>query len=176
MSKSIIIHHDIPIWTEDLAVAQHKCGIQLPKHISYFLESTLLRFIDQPLFNDHSFNKVAYLAQYQRIPLPTLADTADSCLIYIGLFPNSVDNCDIDLAHFIDTGKTLYHQIDLHPIHTTNTITGATIANHYIELVDTLLSFRENIWQDDPITKHYAYQLWQASGSKYALRHLHQHT
>ena len=164
------------IWANDLAQAQDKCGIQLPKNINFFLEEVLLRFIDQPTFNEQSFCKVAYLAQYQRIPLPKLAHTADSCLIYIGLFPNRVDSCNLDLTHFIHTGKALYHQIDQHPTHPTSTVTGATIANHYIDMIDTLLSFRENIWHDDPITKHYAYQLWQASGSKYALRHLHQHT
>lgn len=170
MSKTIIINHDMLIWTRDLALAQDKCGIKLPKNINHFLKDVLIRFVDQPTFNDHSFSKIAYLAEHNSVPLSKLAETADSCLIYIGLFPNRVDTCDLNLAHFIDTGKALYHQIHQHPVHTANQITGAAIADHYIDMVDTLLSFRENIWHDDPITKLYAYQLWQASGSKYALK------
>lgn len=174
MNRRIITHHDASFWDQNINTAQSTCGIQLPEHINVFLKDLLSRFIDQPTFNDHSFAKIAFLMTRKHIPTIELALTADSCLFYIGLFPNRIAHYNIDPIQFIDNGKSLYANIQHHPFHKSNNISGTSIAYHYIDIVDTLLSFREIIWADEPIDKNYAYQLWQATGSKYAIRYLNQ--
>lgn len=174
MNKRIIINHDVSFWDQNIASAQSKCGIQLPENINIFLKDLLSRFIDQPTFNEHSFARITYLMSYQHIPDTELALTADCCLFYLGLFPSRIAKYNIDPIQFIDNGKSLYASINNHPIHKTNIVTGTCIAYHYIDIVDTLLSFRESIWDNEPIPKDYAYQLWQATGSKYAIQCLNQ--
>lgn len=172
MSKKIIIGNDKDIWRNQLVLAQEKYDILVPEKINFFLEDLLSRYINQPSFNDHSFTKIALLAKYFNMSAQEIADTADSCLFYIGLFPNRMARYNLDPKHFVNIGQILYHHVEYHPLYDNKDMSGTFIANHYVDMVDSLLSFRESIWENEPIPKEYAYKLWLGSGSKYALKHL----
>lgn len=175
MGTKIILNHDLPVWEHLIQEAEHQCHIQLSEHLRTFLSSLLMRFIHETQFNTESISTTALCVHHIHTSKKQIAQAADCCLFFLGIFPNRIAKYAIDPLHYITTGKLLYQNINHHPMHEQKEIVGPLIAKNYIDIIDILLTVRENIWQHEPISKDYAFQLWQGTGSQYALKHLRQY-
>ena len=177
MRKTIIINNQTYIWKKIIKKAEQTCGLTIEEDVAIFLVNLLMRFIDISNDTKQSFTKTAYLCQNGHRSFFSdhdIASAADGCLFYLGLFPNRLAKFDMSPEHVITSGKLLYQQINHHPFYTEKDISGAFIAEHYNQMIDILLTIRDDIWHNDPIPEAFMYQLWQATGSKYAYHYLNQ--
>ena len=174
MGVKIILTDNHLHWQDLIHCAAQRGQTQLPEKSYQFTNHILENLVNEPDFYAHDFCTTKIMSCLQAQSTHTIAEAADHCLILLGLFPNRLAKYHIDPDHLVTTGKALYDQLDYHPKYMTTTALSPIVVKPYYELIELMLHIREPIWEHEPLTKDYAYHLWQSTGSRYAQRLLYQ--
>ncbi len=104
-----------------------------------------------------------------------LAAVGDHCLLFSGLFPEHAMRQKIPVSYFVQVGRQAYRD------HAAR-LTGSereffrALADHYVKLLDVLLTIREANTDRPCLDGLNAYQLWRETGSHHGWQVLRQLT
>lgn len=161
------------LWEEIIHEAQASCETNLEKDIEGYLVMMLMRFMDKP----EILQQIMATELLQTLLKPslgrasTLQDVGDSCLIFSGLFPGIAEKRLVKISYFVNLGRGAYVSIS----QASNDI-YSHLAKEFVSIMDVLQSIR-NYAKDFPdLMPIQAYELWNDTGSKRALKALKKFT
>lgn len=99
----------------------------------------------------------------------------DQCLLFAGLFPHHAADRSVRLGYFVSLGSTAYGS--LHDL--VGTDDGAfftRLAEGFGHLVELMHAMREIVGEGAPLTPLRAFELWDDTGSRRALRYIRSFT
>jgi hypothetical protein len=159
----LISSSSLTLWQDMIKHAENRCDIALKHDLEAYLTSLLIQYANKPdivkqLFAT-AFLEAMQLRQAQRTL--QLQMVGDRCLLFAGLFPQSVMKKNVHVRYFVDLGRSAYSAISSE----TNDLYDS-LALEFVTMMDVLQSIN-----------HYAcllpleaYDQWHELGSKRALK------
>lgn len=164
-------------WLSLVHEAEEASAHHLDEEMQSYLVFLLMRFTEKPELAA-SVLTVEYLQSMQstgRIGQDQLRDVGDKCLLYSGLFPQRAERRRVKISYFVDLGRSAYQQLSDRLEHSTATMYHR-LAGTFVSLMDILQTMRSLGTPANQIDPLQAFELWQDTGSQYALRTLHRTT
>lgn len=171
--KLLVSSTPVALWHEIIHDAETSCSINLKQELESYLVFLLMRYSNQP----HIIKKIMAIdflhglnsRAHQRHLV--LQEVGDGCLIFSGLFPKIADKKLVKISYFVNLGQAAYANIskahnDLYEL----------LAQHFVPLMDILQSIRHYADDYPDLLPLQAYDLWNETGSKRALKTLKQFT
>jgi hypothetical protein len=172
MKQIIVYPSSTACWHSLVKEASGFCKQELSEDLESYLVFLLMRY-SQSTNLARKVIATEFLETAHRIgedKKSSLQDIGDSCLLFSGLFPGRAKKRRVRVSYFVKIGKTAYSSLSLlSPLF-------FDLSNNFVSLMDVLQSMREidsNIESLDPIT---AEEMWNDTGSQYALQTLKKFT
>lgn len=172
---SLLLNSSTPLalWRDIIHDAEVNCSIQLHEDLESYLVFLMMRFTNQPDIVKQilATDFLKSLKLTKDLKLYHLQNVGDKCLIYSGLFPSNAVRRHVKISYFVNIGQSAYSIIsdqknDLY----------ASLSNQFVTLMDILQSIRQHSKKYSDLLPFEAYDLWQETGSKRALRVLKNYT
>lgn len=157
-------------WINLVKEAQSVSNQNLAEELESYLVFLLMRFTDKP---EMAAGVLALEYLSSRLNDPPrhdqLRDMGDKCLLYSGLFPHRADRLHVSISYFVNLGRSAYAQLSEYMDR------GAAVMYHqlalaFIPLMDVLQAMRELGDPGSRLQPLHAFELWQETGSRHALR------
>lgn len=164
-------------WLSLVNEAEAATACRLDEEIQSYLVFLLMRFTDRPGLASsvlaveylHSMQTVGRYGQIQ------LRNVGDKCLLYSGLFPQRAKRLRVKISYFVDMGRSAYQQLSEQVEYSAGAMYHR-LAGTFVSLMDILQTMRTLSITADQLDPLQAYELWQDTGSRHALRTLHKKT
>ena len=158
-------------WLKMLREAQTRIGINTDQDLEIFLVHLFEKTLQEPNYpNAKLEDALFFLSEKRSFSNQEISILADKCLIEIGLYPNKISSSFLTPDIVIHSGKKLYNYLGNQPSY--DEIPYQKIIHHFITLMDVLLSFREDIFNNEPLSPEIIFYLWEHSESQYAKKRL----
>ncbi len=173
MPKLVVQPTSTAQWHDLVSEAEVASGCLLDQDIESYLVFLLMRFTSQP----HIVSRILGLDYLQagstggRINQEKLRDVGDHCLLFSGLFPHHAERRLVKISYFVDLGRVAYHQVAA----LTSNLMGETYAGlsrDFVSLMDVLQTMRTLRGKGESLAPLQAFELWQDTGSRHALKTL----
>lgn len=163
----------IALWHDIIHEAEAACTITLKEELEAYLVFLLARYANKPEIVKHIIanqflESLNYGPHKKQLAMQELGD---KCLIFSGLFPHLADKRMVKINYFINMGQSAYAAIS-----TKSSDLYGMLAGEFVSLMDILQSIRCYSKEIVDLLPFEAYDLWNESGSKRALKILQQHT
>jgi hypothetical protein len=113
MSTLVLQPTPIAQWHALVVESQHAGLLFLDEPVEHYLVATLVRFTESNCLPEKSLG-LQYLESLQEaghLQSDLLRDVGDQCLLYAGLFPRRAERKRVDVAYFMDLGRSAYLQL-----------------------------------------------------------------
>lgn len=158
-------------WLNMLREAQTRIGVNTDQDLERFLVNLFEKTLQEPNYpNAELEDAFFFLSKKKTFSNQEISTLADKCLIQIGLYPNKISSSALTPDIVIHSGKKLYNHLSNQP--SNDEIPYEKISEHFITLMDVLLSFREDIFTNEPLSPEIIFYLWEHSESQYAKKRL----
>ncbi len=171
--KVLVNSTSMAAWHEIIHEAEANCAIVLTEETEAYLVFLLMRYLEKPEIVKQvmaeEFLEGLQLAAGQREQI--LRGVGDKCLLFSGLFPKMAERRLVKISYFVNLGQSAYATLartryDLY----------ASLARQFVTLMDVLQSIRSDTRDFPDLLPLQAYDLWNETGSKRALKVLNQYT
>ena len=160
-------------WQTLVSDAEQAANCQLNETLESYLVFTLMRFCQQPeLVNSIMALEFLDASQQSGQQQHTqLRDVGDKCLLVSGLFPQNAKRRLVSINYFVNLGRSAYQQLH-------DKIQGlyGQLAQDFVPMMDVLHAIRELNKQSHPLDLLNTFELWDESGSQYALNRIKNHS
>lgn len=163
----------IALWRDIIHEAESICAITLKEELESHLIHLLTRFTNKPeimkqIMASEFLNGVNLPAHQREF---ALQEVGDKCLLFSGLFPELAQKRHVKIGYFVNLGRAAYSNVsrvgdDLYDL----------LAKHFVPMMDTLQSIRVYSAEFPDLLPIQAYELWNETGSKRALKVLQLYT
>lgn len=162
-----LLTHDsvLALWKDVIKKAENHCLIELDKELETYLISLLIRYTTKPEIAQRIF-ATTFLEALQKQKNQrqlSLQKVGDECLLFAGLFPHAAAKHHVNIAYFVDIGRSAYSTIS----NTTHDLYWS-LAVRFVVLMDVL----QSIHQRPDLLPLEAYEQWNEVGSQRAFRML----
>lgn len=167
---SLLTHdNQVMLWQDVIKHAESRCSIALNAELETYLISLLMRYTSKPEIAKQML-ATAFLEALQlrdRERSLHLQKVGDECLIFAGLFPHIIEKRHVNIAYFVDLGRSAYANVSktAHDLYW-------SLAWQFVSLMDVLQSVRP--YSD--LLPLEAYEQWNEVGSQRALKMLQAYT
>ena len=164
-------------WLSLVHEAETASEHHLDEEMQSYLVFLLMRFTEKPELAA-SIMAVEYLQSMQamgRIGQEQLRNVGDKCLLYSGLFPQRAERRRVKISYFVDLGRSAYQQLSEQLEHNA-AVMYHRLAGTFVSLMDILQAMRALGAPDAQLDPLRAFELWQDTGSRAALKALEQST
>jgi hypothetical protein len=164
-------------WLSLVHEAETAAAHPLDEEMQSYLVFLLMRFTENPELAA-SILAVEYLQSMHttgRIGQDQLRNVGDKCLLYSGLFPQRAKRRRVKISYFVDLGRGAYQQLS-ERLEDGAAAMYHRLADAFVSLMDILQAMRTLGAPDQRLDPLQAFELWQDTGSRYALRTLNQKT
>ena len=164
-------------WLSLVHEAETASEHHLDEEMQSYLVFLLMRFTEKPELAA-SIMAVEYLQSMQamgRIGQEQLRNVGDKCLLYSGLFPQRAERRRVKISYFVDLGRSAYQQLSEQLEHNA-AVMYHRLAGTFVSLMDILQAMRALGAPDAQLDPLRAFELWQDTGSRAALKTLEQST
>lgn len=177
MSKLVVQPTSTAQWHDLVSEAEAASGCLLDQDIESYLVFLLMRFTNKP----HMVSRVLGLDYLQagaagkHVNQEKLRDVGDHCLLFSGLFPHQAEKRLVKISYFVELGRVAYHQV----AELTSDLMGETYAGlsrEFVSMMDVLQTMRTLRGKGEPLPPLHAFELWQDTGSRHALKTLNDAT
>ena len=177
MQKLVVHGNATEEWLSLVHEAEAAAAYHLDEEMQSYLVFLLMRFTERPEMASailaveylESLHATGHIAQDQ------LRNVGDKCLLYSGLFPQRAQRRRVKIGYFVDLGRSAYQQL-AERVENSAADMYQRLAGTFVSLMDVLQAMRGL----DTTAKHLdplqAFELWQDTGSRYALNTLHKRT
>ncbi len=171
MSKLVVQPTSTAQWHDLVSEAEAASGCLLDQDIESYLVFLLMRFTNRP----HMVSRVLGLdylragSAGKHLNQEKLRDVGDHCLLFSGLFPHHAEKRLVKISYFVDLGRVAYHQV----AELTSNLMGETYAGlsrEFVSMMDVLQTMRTLRGKGKPLGPLHAFELWQDTGSRHALK------
>lgn len=166
-------------WHALVNEAECAAHCRLIEEMESYLVFLLMRFCREPGLASRVF-ALEYLDStlaQGRARQDKLREVGDQCLLYSGLFPQQAQRKHVRAGYFADLGRAAYRQLSmLLAINSaasspgTNAGLYARLSENFVALMDVLLVLRNPGGQAPQLGVLEAYDLWNDTGSRTALK------
>lgn len=166
-------------WYDLIKEAEKLSHQHMSEDIEFYLIQMLQHFIDRP---DALSSVIAldYLLTDNIMDSSRknlLQDIGDKCLLFSGLFPGQAERRHVPLSYFVGMGEAAYSSVaDISQHRKEMAILFRSLSDHFVTLMDVLLSIRELSQGKNSMNLLQAEELWRHTGSQHALKIIRQHT
>jgi len=164
-------------WLSLVHEAETASEHHLDEEMQSYLVFLLMRFTEKPELAA-SIMAVEYLQSMQamgRIGQEQLRNVGDKCLLYSGLFPQRAERRRVKISYFVDLGRSAYQQLSEQLEHNA-AVMYHRLAGTFVSLMDILQTMRALGAPEAQLDPLRAFELWQDTGSRAALKTLEQST
>ncbi|MBV9576255.1 MAG: hypothetical protein JO149_06495 [Gammaproteobacteria bacterium] len=161
---SLFTHDNVLVlWQDVVKQAENHCLIELDPNLETYLISLLMRYTTKPEMTQQifatAFLEALQLQENQR--KICLQKIGDECLLFAGLFPHAIEKRHVNIAYFVDIGRSAYLTVSntAHDLYW-------SLALRFVVLMDVLQSIR----QHTDLLPLEAYEQWNEVGSQRAFR------
>ena len=171
--KVIVNSTPIALWQHVIQEAECACNVSLPHDLEAYVVMLMLRYMDKPQIAQEilATKLLEGLNQSVRKREASLLEVGDTCLLFSGLFPGLAAKKLVKISYFINLGRGAYTTVskggnDLY----------AMLATQFVAIMDILQTIGQNAAHSPELMPLQAYDLWNESGSRRALKILKQYT
>jgi hypothetical protein len=178
MNRLILQSTSLAQWYALVTEAEELVGKQLSIDLESYLVHLLERYTNKPDLIA-SILALEYLNSFEtsgRLRAVKLRDVGDKCLLFSGFFPELANKRHVTVSYFVGLGKCAYSYLSI--IHNAGLLTSelyALLKEHYVCLIDLLLSIRDLAGEKQVLSLIQAEDLWRNAGSLYAFNVLKKH-
>jgi hypothetical protein len=161
------------LWKEIVQEAEAACETTLNHELEAYLVFLLVRYINKP----EIAKQVMATELMQALQVSTnarkiaLQGVGDTCLLFSGLFPKVAEKRLVKISYFVNLGRGAYHAMSK----TSNDL-YSLLSQQFVSIMDILQSIRLQSPELPDLLPFEAYDLWNESGSKRALKVLKQYS
>lgn len=166
-------------WYELIKEAENRAEQAVEEDLEYYLVQMLQHFIDKPdivssiIALDYLIANDAVDTSRQQL----LQDVGDKCLLFSGLFPEQAERRRVPVSYFVGLGEAAYYSVaSFNQEHKAVAELYQSLGEHFVELMDVLLTVRQMNQDSNPINILQAEELWRKTGSKEALKIVKRYT
>lgn len=158
------------LWQDLIKAAEDRCSVNLEEDLEVYLTVLLARYVNKPevakqILAEAFLEALNHSAQHRVTSLQTVGD---QCLIFAGLFPRAAARKHVNIAYFVDMGRSAYSAISK----AANDL-FACLALHFVVLMDVLQSIGPH---EQILLPLEAYDQWNAVGSRRAYKILQEYS
>ncbi len=171
--KVLVNSTPVALWRDIVHEAEATCATPLIEELESYLVFLLVRYMTRPEVVKQimatQFLESLKLAHKEREL--ALQQVGDACLLLSGLFPGIAEKRLVKISYFINIGRSAYATISRE----SDDVYGL-LTQEFVLLMDVLQSVRQYTRECPDLLPIQAYDLWNESGSKRALRILRQYS
>jgi hypothetical protein len=171
--KELILHStSLAQWYTLVNEAEDFFDSHLETDLESYLVFLLQRYSDKPemISSIMGVDYLESLATLGKLRTEKLREVGDKCLLFSGFFPELATKRLVTINYFVSLGRSAYSNIAF--VSQQGCDLYALLQEHFIHLLDLLLSIRELTGQGPALSLLQARSLWQSTGSLYALKAL----
>ena len=170
-----VLTHSTPValWQEIVHEAEAACETTLQHELEAYLVFLLSRYINKPEIAKLTMaTELMQALQSSRTTRDiALQGVGDTCLLFSGLFPGAATKRLVKISYFVTLGQGAYFAMskksnDLYDL----------LSQQFVSIMDILQSIRMQTQHHPDLMPLEAYDLWNESGSKRALKILKRYT
>lgn len=164
-------------WLSLVHEAETASAHHLDEEMQSYLVFLLIRFTERPELAA-SILAVEYLEGMRamgRSAQDQLRNVGDKCLLYSGLFPQRAERRRVKVSYFVELGRSAYQQLSERLERDTADM-YQRLASTFVSLMDILQTMRALGTPAARLDPLRAFELWQDTGSRTALKTLEQST
>lgn len=177
MSELLVHTSATEEWLSLVHEAEAASEHHLDEEMQSYLVFLLMRFAEKPELAA-SILAVEYLESMGamgRVGQEQLRNVGDKCLLYSGLFPQRAERRRVKISYFVDLGRSAYQQLSERVEHNA-AVMYHRLAGSFVSLMDILQAMRALGAPAEQLDPLRAFELWQDTGSRAALKTLEQST
>lgn len=174
MTSLILQPTMIADWQQLIKEAEDASHLHLNEDLESYLTFLLARFVQQPeiagsVLAQEYLHGMQALGQEQ---IQLLREVGDKCLLFAGLFPGRAEHKRVKISYFVELGQGAYNRIAVVSKQQLAELYEA-LSTCFVLLMDVLHAMREYSSEIVSLKLIEAAELWQDTGSEYALTVLH---
>lgn len=158
-------------WQTLIMEAERHCTTKLTEELQSYLVFTLMRYLGESLFCRHAIG-IELLTSLQNTGKQRengLRDVGDQCLLLSGLFPGQAVKRSVRISYFVNLGISAYSTLANEQKNTEAPLFLA-LGKSFVTLMDVLQATREVSGNTHSLELLQAIELWQDTGSQFALQ------
>lgn len=171
MGRIILQTTSLAQWYRLVNDAQTCSGNHLTIDVESYLVYLLEKYTNKPELAV-SILSLEYLKSLEatgKLRAERLRDVGDRCLLFSGFFPDLAIKRNVTVSYFVELGRMAYAYLTLcHKNLLLSSDIYADLENHFVSLLDLLLSIRDFSGETQALTLAQAEDLWRNTGSQYA--------
>jgi hypothetical protein len=171
--KLIVGSTIIGLWRDILLEAKTVCAAELPEELEAYIIFLLIRYTNKPEVVKSMVATQLLVGMELTVDRRevVLQEVGDKCLIFSGLFPGLAEKRLVKIGYYVNLGRGAYFTIS----HKNNDL-YARLSRQFVAIMDILQSIRQQALDFPDLLPFQAYDLWNETGSKRALKVLKQYT